>query len=73
MEEFDEAIPFCMKKVFIYRLSRARRDVENVFGMMANRFQILLTAMEISLEIVEKVTPASCVLHNYLHKKSPLK
>ena len=55
-------------KVFIYRLSRERRVGENVFGIMANRFQIFLTAMEISPENVEKVTPASCVLHNFLIK-----
>ena len=61
------------KIVFIYRLSRARRVVEIAFSILANRFRIFLSPMEISQENVEKVTLASCVLHNFLRKKSPLR
>nr|CAI5861383.1 unnamed protein product [Callosobruchus analis] len=43
------------------RLSRARRIIENVFGILANRF----------LESIETVVMATCVLHNYLRKKNP--
>ena len=61
------------KRVFIYQLSSARRVVENVCGIMANRFRIFLSPMEISPENVDKVTVASCVLHNFLHKKLSLR
>ena len=61
------------KRIFNYRLSRARRIVENAFGILANRFQIFLSTMKIAPENVEKITLASCALHNYLREKSPLK
>ena len=40
---------------------------------MENRFRVFLSPMEISPRNVEKVNLASCVLHNFLRKKSPLK
>ena len=51
------------------RISRACRLSENVFGILANRFRVYLSSMQISVENVEMVTLASSVLHNYLCKK----
>ena len=60
------------KRIFNYRLSRARRIVENAFGILAQRFRVFLSPIHVAPENVEKVTLASCVLHNYLREKSPL-
>ena len=57
------------KRVTNYRISRARRVSENVFGIMCNRFRAFLSAMQLSVGNVEKVTLASCVLHNFLRDK----
>ena len=47
--------------------------VENVLGVLASRFRIFLSPMSISPKTPEKVVLASCVLHNYLRTKLPLR
>ena len=54
------------KRIFNYRLSRARHNVENAFGILANRFRIFLTTIALSPEKVEIITLAACALHNFL-------
>jgi hypothetical protein len=58
-------------RIFNYRLSRARRVVENAFGLLAARFRCLLTTMPQSAERVCTITLACCVLHNLLRLKYP--
>jgi len=54
------------KKIYNYRVSRARRIVENAFGILASRFRIFHTDINIDLNNIESVVMASCALHNYL-------
>ena len=54
------------KRVFNYRLSRARRISENAFGLLAARFRIFHTVISLKPENVTKVILACCSLHNYL-------
>ena len=55
-----------------YRLSRARRVVENAFGMWANRFRCFLTVLNVHPKTVEKLVIAGCILHNILRDKRPV-
>lgn len=58
------------KKVFNYRLSRARRIVENAFGILVHRFRILLNIIPLSVEKVELIVYACCLLHNFLIRRN---
>ena len=56
------------KRIFNYRLSRARRIVENVFGILSARFQILQGSIKLSPEKTELIVMTICLLHNFLSK-----
>lgn len=56
--------------VFNYRLSRARRTVENVFGIMATRFRLLHTQINLKLSTTISAVSAICILHNILNRRN---
>ena len=58
------------KRIFNYRLSRARRIVEDAFRILANRYRVFMTTIHLSPDTIESLVLASCVLHNYLRTKS---
>ncbi|XP_062576941.1 uncharacterized protein LOC134238850 [Saccostrea cucullata] len=54
------------QRVFNYRLSRARRIVENAFGILSNRFRVLRSPILLSPQKVEILVLCCCALHNFL-------
>jgi len=53
-----------------YRLSRARRIVENAFGILASRFRIFHKPISTRLEVTDKLIRTACTLHNWLRMTS---
>lgn len=58
-------------RVFNYRLSGARRVVESMFGILATRFRIFHTKINLNPSNITDVVMACCILHNFLRKTSP--
>ena len=52
-------------------MSRARRIVENAFGILASRFRVLLTTINLHPDKAKVIVLAACYLHNYLSRKRP--
>lgn len=53
----------CMQML---RLSRGRRVIENVFGIMAVKWRILLKPIETSDATADVIVKAICALHNFV-------
>lgn len=54
------------QRIFIYRLFRARRTIENAFGILVSRWRILRSTIQCKEETTYKIVLAFAVLHNFI-------
>lgn len=61
------------RKIFNYHLSRARRYVECAFGILANKWRVLHSAILVEPNFADDVVKACCILHNYVRRRDGYK
>lgn len=54
------------KRAYNYRLSRARRVVENAFGILSHKFLIYQRTLNLDPENANVIVYATCLLHNFI-------
>ncbi|XP_066463267.1 uncharacterized protein [Eleutherodactylus coqui] len=54
------------RRVFNYRLSRARRYIECTFGILIKKWKICGSSIQLDVATVDAVVKACCILHNYV-------
>ena len=59
------------KRIFNYRLSRAQRISENVFGILSSRFRVFSTVMCVKPVSAVKIVLRAIALHNFLRSRVP--
>ena len=66
MKPFSHRSQILRERIYSYRLSRAQRVVENVFGILCQRFRCFLTTMHQHADNITLITMCACVLHNLI-------
>jgi hypothetical protein len=61
------------ERIFNYRLSRARRIIENVFAILSSKFRVLLKTIALHPDKVESVVLSCIYLHNFLRRNATSK
>ena len=59
------------ERIYNYRLSRGRMCIENAFGILCNRFRVLLNPICLSPSKVDTIVLACCAMHNMLRSIAP--
>nr|XP_049693431.1 uncharacterized protein LOC126053978 [Helicoverpa armigera] len=57
------------KRIYNYRLTRARRYIECTFGILSNKFKIFNRPLNVSVDFSVAIVKACCVLHNFIRER----
>eukprot|EP00102_Acyrthosiphon_pisum_P018038 XP_008189665.1 PREDICTED: uncharacterized protein LOC100572615 [Acyrthosiphon pisum] len=61
------------KRIFNYRLSRARRNVESAFGILSNKWKIFHKPINANLDLSILIVKTCCALHNFVRARDGFK
>ncbi|XP_064096927.1 uncharacterized protein LOC135208549 [Macrobrachium nipponense] len=59
------------ERLYSYILSRARRVVENAFGLLQTRWRVFRTTLQQDVQVCKKITLCACVMHNLVLQRYP--
>ncbi len=65
----EKATNNMQRKVYNYRLCRARRTIENAFGILSARWRIFRKPVEADPKQVDSFVLAACSLHNFVRRR----
>lgn len=57
------------KRVFNYRLNRARKCVDNAFAILSSKFKIFHRPLNVSSDLATKIIHTCCILHNFVKER----
>lgn len=57
------------RRIFNYRLSRARQNIECTFDILSNKWRVLHTVILVEPDFGVSITKACCVLHNFVRRR----
>lgn len=57
------------RRIFNYRLSRARQNIECSFGILSNKWRVFHTTLLVEPNFAVTITKAACVLHNFVRRR----
>ena len=63
--------PWNKQELFNLHHASLRNAIECIFGVLKQRFQILLLAPEYDLEIQARIPAALCAIHNFIKEHDP--
>lgn len=66
MKPFSRRSTDLSQRIFNYRLSRARRVVENAFGILSGKFRVFRSPIALKLSTTRSIVLACVCLHNFL-------
>lgn len=57
------------KRIFNYKLSRARKNIESSFGVFSNKWNIFHKPINIDLDLCKQLVQNCCVLHFFVRSR----
>ncbi|XP_022174264.1 uncharacterized protein LOC111036531 [Myzus persicae] len=57
------------RRIFNYRLSRARQTIECSFGILSQKWRVSQTSILVDPTMATTITKAWCVLHNFIRRR----